>query len=296
MEPHEFLMSQIRTLDLSEKELEVAEYLIYEMDENGYIKEDSESVAENLFTDVETVLKVIDVIQSLDPPGIGARDIRECLQLQLKRKGKENSLEYLIVTDLISDLAINDIPKIAKSLGIDKEKAREAAQNIKALNPRPGSSILSKGAERIIPDLVATIKNDKVRMELNRESIPALRFYNPYADKADVIKDPEAREFIKENMEMAKGLLDNMKRREETMCRVADYILNVQKESLAHERNHIKTLTLSHVAEALNLHHSTISRAVSNKYIQINDRVFPLKAFLSHGVKKENGEITPRRA
>lgn len=293
-DPRETLLSQVRMLNLDKEELEIAEYLIYEIDENGYIKPDAEDVAGDLTADVETVQEVLEIVQSLDPPGIGAHDIRECLQLQLKRLGKEDSLEYTIVTDFISDLAINDIPKIAKSLDIDKERVRRAVDNIKALNPRPGSTLLSKTAERVIPDLIATVKNKKVRLELNRETISHLRLYNPYEDKLDIIKDPEAKKFLKENMEAAKHLIDNIKRREETMCRVADYILNIQREAFANDDNDIKTLTISDIAKALDLHPSTISRTVSNKFVQINDKVVPLKSFLSHGMTKENGEITSK--
>ena len=208
--------------------------------------------------------------------------------------GKADSLEYIIVTDFISDLAINDIVKISRSLGIDREKVRSAIEEIKRLNPRPGSTLLSKNTESVIPDLVATVRRNKVRLELNRESIPQLRLYNPYSDKTDVIKDPEARAFLKENMEVAKNLLDNIKRREETMCRVADYILKAQKDSITDDVHKLKTLTISDVAEVLKLHPSTISRTVSNKYIEVNGQVVSLKSFLSHGLKKENGEVTSK--
>jgi RNA polymerase sigma-54 factor len=289
--PRESLITQVRTLDLDKQELEIAEYLIYEMDDNGYIKTDPEDAAKDLFTDAKKVEDVLNVIQTFEPAGIGARDIRECLKLQLKRLGKEDSLEYTIVSDFISDMAINDIPKIAASLGIDKEKIREAVNNIKALNPRPGSTLLSKAAKWAIPDLIASVKDRKVNLELNRESIPQLRLYNPYENKLDIIKDPKARKFLKENMEAASGLIDNIKRREETMCRVTEYVLNAQKEAVISRNSGIKTLTIKDVAEALNLHPSTISRTLSNKYIQINGDVLPLKSFLSYGMKKQNGEI-----
>ena len=293
-DPREMLLSHINTLHLDKSQLEIAEYLIREMDDNGYIKVDSEEVARELFTDAETVESIFDVIQCMDPPGIGARDIRECLQLQLKRSGKENSLEYTIVTDFLSDVAVNDIPRIATLLNIDKERVREAFDVIKKLNPRPGSTLLSKGADPVIPDLVANVKDEKVRIELNRESIPHLRLFNPYADKLDVIKDPNARKFLKANMEAARNLIDNIKRREETMCKVADFILKKQKENIASGNDDLKTLTLLEIAEALEMHPSTISRTVSNKYVHLNDRVIQLKELLSQGHVKENGDVTSK--
>ncbi|MFH1381048.1 MAG: RNA polymerase factor sigma-54 [Candidatus Omnitrophota bacterium] len=288
------LLSQIRTLDLTKEELEISEYLISEMDDNGYIKIDSGVVALELLVDTESVEKVLETIKSLDPAGIGAEDIRECLLLQLKRLGKEDSLEYTLVKDFLSDVAINDIPNIARSLGLDKKEVQEAAQKIRKLNPRPGSTLLSEGAQRIIPDLKASIANEKVRLELSREAIPKLRLYNPYENKLAILKDPKAREFLKKNMTAAKGLIDNIKRREETMCRVAEYILTFQKESINKKNGDIKTLTISQIAKELGLHPSTISRTVSNKYVQIDGRVLPLGHFLSHGMKKENGDITSK--
>ena len=292
--PREFLLSQVRTLNLGEKELEIAEYLIYELDDSGYIKADSDAIAQDLFTDEETVEGVLAAIQTLDPPGIGARDIKECLQIQLARLGKETSLEYTIVTNYLSDVAINDIPRIANFLDTDKAIIQKCVDFIRTLNPRPGSTLLSKGADKIIPDLTAKFTDKKVRLELNRESIPRLRLYNPYENKLDVIKDPQAKEFLKENMGAANQLLDNIKRREETMCRVAEYILNHQKENCVVRSQDIKTLTLKDVADALGLHRSTISRAASNKFIQIGAEVICLKSFFSDGMKKENGEITSK--
>ncbi len=294
--PRTQLLSQIRTFNLNKEELEIAEYLISEMDDNGYIKIDSEAVAKDLMVDAECVEKVLERIKSLEPPGIGAGDIRECLLLQLKRLGKEDSLEYKIVNGFLSDVAINDIPNIARSLHIDKSVVQEAAQKIRTLNPRPASTILSRGAQRIIPDINASIVREKVQLELSRETIPKLKLYNPYENKIAIIKDPEAREFLKKNMTSARGLIDNIKRREETMCRVADYILTFQKESIHKKNGDIKTLTISQIAKHLNLHPSTISRTVSNKYIEIDGKVFALGYFLSHGLKKQNGEITSKVA
>lgn len=294
--PREVLIAQVRMSGLEGKPLEVAEYLIYEMDDNGYIAVDLEEAANELFASIEEAQEALDAIQGLEPAGIGAADVRECLQLQLRRMGKEDSLEYTIVTDFINEIARNDAQKIADALNIAVERAKKAINSIKKLNPRPASTLLSKGSEITIPDLVARIKDKKVTLEINREWLPRLRLYNPYEDKLEIVKDPEAKKFLKENMEAAKGLIDSLTRREETMCKVAEYVLNVQKETFTKDKGEIKSLTLSDVAAALKLHPSTISRTISNKYIQINDKVIPLNTLLSHGIKKENGEITSKTA
>lgn len=139
--------------------------------------------------------------------------------------------------------------------------------------------------------MIAKTSGDNLYLELNREWVPQLRLYNPYENKLEVIKDPQAKEFLRNNMNDAKGLIDSLKRREETMCRVADYVLKHQKHTLNGDISDINSLTINTVAENLKLHPSTISRTVSNKYVQINDKVVPLKSLLSHSVKKTNGEI-----
>ncbi len=293
-DPRVGLIAQLRLMDLNEKVLEIAEYLIYEMDDNGYIRIDSEEAAEDLSVTPEIVEKVIEVIQSMEPAGIGARDARECLLLQLKRRDREDSLEYRIVSDFMMDLARNDVKRIADALHIEEKEVTDAIKNIKGLNPKPASTVLAKREDPVIPDLVARITDSEVYLELNREWVPQLRLYNPYENKLEVIKDPEVKEFLKNNMNYAKGIIDSLKRREEVMCRVADYILKYQKETLREDITNIKSLTISKVAEDLKLHPSTISRTIANKFLEINDKVIPLKALLSHAIKKENGELTSK--
>ena len=294
--PRFAILSQLRILGLKGKALEIAEYLVFEMDENGYITAEIDDVATNLSVDAEAVEKCLSAIQSLEPAGIGARDIRECLQLQLKRKGKEDSLEYEIISDFLNDVARNDIEKIADALEAEKEKVQGAINYIKKLNPRPASGVLAKEAEQAVPELLAKVNDKSVRLELNRGSLPRLKIYNPYENELDVIKDPEARKFLKENLDLAKGLVDNLKRREDTLCKVAKYILDFQKDIIAKSDLGLKTLTIRDVAKALDFHPSTISRAVSNKYIQINDKVVPMNTLLSHGMPKANGEFTSKTA
>jgi RNA polymerase sigma-54 factor len=290
LDPRHALLSQVKMSGLTDDMLEIAEYLIYEMDDNGYITTDMEEAAEDLGVDAEEVSECLSLIQDMEPAGIGAEDIKECLQLQLKRKGKENSLEWRIVESFLSEVAQENIEKIAKELEVDKTKVKEAVGSIKKLNPRPASTILAKESNAVIPELMAKVDEKKVRLELNRGSVPDLKLYNPYANDFDIIKDPEARKFMQENINAAKGLIDNLKRREDTMCKVADYILNFQKDAISKDIHHIKSLTIKEVAHATKFHPSTISRVVSNKYIQVNDNVMPLKSLLSHSVKHVNGE------
>lgn len=289
--PHISFISHVRMLGLKGRMSEIAEYLIYEMDDNGYIIDDPEEFAEALSANVEEIKEALKIIKGMDPPGIGARDIQECLQLQLERSGRKKSLEYTIVSEFINELAKNDVDRVSKALNADKENVRNAISNIKKLNPRPASTILSKEAQTVMPDLIAEVKDKNINLMLNRDWLPQLGFHNPYEDEPDIAKDGGAKKFIKENMGAAKVLIDNLKRREETIYKVTDYILNFQISGLEKGKHEVKSLTIKDVASALNLHASTISRAISNKYVQINNEVMPLTAFLSKGVQKKDGEV-----
>ena len=291
--PRFHILSQLRMTGLKGKDAEIAEYLIFEMDENGYITAELDAAAQDLSVDPEDVDRVLSLIQDMEPAGIGARDIRECLLLQLERQGKKSSIEYEIVSSFLNEVARNDAEKIADSLKAEKVKVRDAINYIKKLNPRPASTILSKEAESVIPELVAKVKSGNVLLELNRGYLPRLKIYNPYENDLDIVKDPETRKFLKENINIARGLIDNLKRREDTICKVAKYILDFQRDSLSGDEAP-KTLTLNDVAKALRFHPSTVSRAISNKYIQLNDEVVPINSLLSHGIKKDNGELTSK--
>lgn len=294
VDPREALLSQLRIAGLTDDEMEIAEYLVSELDGNGYITANSEDVAADLGVSADDVESIVEAIQRMEPPGIGARDVRECLQLQLERSGKAKSVEYEIAGSFLEELARNDAGAIAKALNIDEARAREAMAHVKKLNPRPGSTLLGAAAARVIPDLIATVDRRKVRIEINRAFLPRLEIYNPYANNEDIVADPEARKFLAENTAMAKGLLTNLKRREETLCKVTEYILKYQREAILTHKGNLKTLTIKDVARALDFHQSTISRAISNKYVQINDNVTPLRDLLTHGMADTNGGVVSK--
>ncbi|MFH0764106.1 MAG: RNA polymerase factor sigma-54 [Candidatus Omnitrophota bacterium] len=292
VDPRLALLSQLRMSKLDEDRMRIAEYLIYEINDNGYISCDMDEAASDLGADIETVENVLDIIQQMEPAGIGARDAQECLLLQLKRLGKESSTEYKIVQDYIHELTSHDAQRIAQALKIGEDDVLKAFKSIRKLNPKPASTLLSEKIDLVIPDLVAHIKKDKVTIRINRDWFPVIRFYNPYENKPDMIKDPEVREFVKVNESAAKQLLDSLKRREDTMCRVASYILNFQLASLKSGKSgSIRTIAIKDVAAALGFHSSTISRTISNKYIQLDKKVLALNSLLSSGIKKADGQV-----
>ncbi|MFC1808116.1 RNA polymerase factor sigma-54 [Candidatus Omnitrophota bacterium] len=294
--PRASLVLQLTFMGLGIKVLEVAEHLIYEMGENGYIEFDINETCDLLSANNVEVKKALDAIQSLDPAGIGARNLKDCLQIQLRRSGKVGSLEYAIVTSYMNEMAQNDLQKIAYLLDSDIKKVTAAIKNIKKLNPRPAVNILSEKTTNVVPDLIANVSTERIELRINRSWLPSLAFYNPYESEPEIASDPEAKKFIKDNATSAKRLIDDLTKREETIFNVCDYILTKQNAYFIDTQPAIGTLTIGDIAKTLNMHVSTISRAISNKYIQINDKVYAINSLLSRGVKKADGIVTSKAA
>jgi len=290
--PREELVAQIRMRGGSDKLFKVAEYLIYEMDDNGYITAELADIAEDGEFGLDLVQEALGLIQELDPAGIGAQDPGECLQLQLRRSGMEDSLEYRIVSDFIGELAREDIDEIAGSLGEKKSAVEGALKRIKKLNPRPASNMLAQEAKKIIPDIIVDVKDGKLELFLNKNWLPQLAFHNPYEGEPDISEDKQASSFIKQNKESAKYIIDGLKRRENTLLKVAYHILDFQKEGISAHSHEIRPLGAKDVSDALGMHKTTITRTISNKYILLYNRVCPLKDFLSRAYKHTNGERT----
>ena len=292
--PREELIGLIRMRGVSEQLAALADYLIYEMDENGYITTDLVDVAEDSGADLDVVEEALAVIQELEPAGIGARDTKECLQLQLRRKGLGDALEYRIVTDFLGEVARDDVEAIAHAMGEDKAAVMAAIRNIKKLNPKPCSNILSTEAKKVIPDIIVDIRDRDLVLILNKAWLPQLEFHNPYEGEPTISNEPEAQKFIKDNKQAAKYIIDGLKRRETTLLKVAHYVLEFQKETVLEHSADIHPLTAKDVAHALSMNNSTITRCVSSKYVLLHNKVYPLKDFLSKGVPMTNGASTSK--
>jgi len=289
--PRTGLLSQLKMLALEDDEGRIAEYLIYEMDDNGYINVDIDDAAEELSVPSDEVEAVLKKIQGLEPIGIGARDVGECLQIQLERSGKKDSTEYAVVTRCMQELATNDIDAICARLKIDAAAAKSAIAAIKRLNPRPASTLLSRHAKPIVPDVITHVSKHGVRLELNKGWLPHLELYNPYSKEKEIVTDGEAGKFIKKQQDAAIGLIEDLRRREETIYRVAEYVVKAQRQHIIAGKESVKPLSIKEVAQALEMHPSTISRSISNKFIALPDKVVPLSTLLSRRAASENGSV-----
>jgi RNA polymerase sigma-54 factor len=288
------ILSAVRSGDLNQEQIKIAEYMIYEIDDNGYISYDENEICEKFDCEKETIEKVIEAIQAQDPPGIGARDIRECLLIQLRRKSMEQSTEYSIVDGYLDLVAKNDVTTLAKQIDKDEDAITKALKTIKKLNPRPCADIFAKQTEYVVPDLISTVNQSKISLKLNRDWLPHLSLYNPYENNNEISDDPESQKFIKESFNDAKTLLYDLERRENTIYSIGKYIVGRQKKYLCGKIKDIEILTIKEISEKLKLHPSTVSRALNNKYIEINGKTISLSSLLSQPITKTNGETTSK--
>lgn len=286
---HEHLFWQLALSELSEEEKRIGEEIVEHIDSSGYFRGDLEEIARYMGKDKEEVEKVLTFIQGLDPPGVGARDLRECILLQLKALGLEGGIEWKIVEDHLEDLETDDgIRKISEELGIEGSKVEKAIGLIKSLNPVPGSEYEHEKAMPIIPDIIVEGKGGEYEIRVNEDPLPPIRI-NPYYKKIMSNKDPsleDVRSFLKSKFRSAMWVIKGLEQRRENLRKVAEYIINYQKDFLEKGPLFLKPLKLKDIADKLGLDPSTVSRIVAGKYVQTPRGIFELKRFFDQGIRK----------
>lgn len=288
----DYLLEQARLSDLTEEELQIAEYIIGNLDDNGYLTISTRDIALALGRPPEEVERVLRIIQGFDPPGIAARSLQECLLLQLERDGKAESLEYRIVREHMDLLARRRIPELARALGVSVAEVENALERLSRLNPRPARQLSSDEPQYVVPELSVVKEDGRWVVQLNNELVPHLRISNTYKDmmaRADVPE--EVRAFIREKIRAGKFLIRCIHQRQETIRRVAQEIVDRQQDFFEKGPAHLAPMTMAQVAQAVGLHETTVSRAVNGKYIATPWGVFELKQFFTTGVNTANGGL-----
>jgi len=287
----ETLLEQVRESSLKEDEWPIAEMLIGNIDEYGYLKVSLEELVSTTgvpFAEVEQVLKVV---QSFDPAGVGARDLRECLMLQLERAGEKDTLEYRIVSEFIEALGKRRIPEIARGTGTEVDEVQDAMENIARLEPRPGRSFLPNNDQYVLPEVFVTRSGDDFVVSTNNDHIPHLRISNTYKDlMSQGENSAEVKNYIREKIRAGKFLIKSLHQRQQTIVNIAREIVNRQREFLKKGVSHLKPLTMVQVAEVVGVHETTVSRAVSGKYIQTPQGTFEMKYFFTAGIQTASGD------
>ena len=311
------LRDQITLLDLSPRQVVLAEEFIGNIDDDGYLKASLEeivngvndmirSAAESedapdadelpLYT-MQEAEEMLAAIQNLDPPGVGARDLRECLMLQLKEAGLEHSVPYRLVRDCFDELINHRWSEISKRFGISPSDVQKAADEIQKLDPKPGIKYSDLSDNYIIPDLIVEKIDSKYHVFLNDANLPRLKLSKAYQEIARDKKkfEGESKEFISNKLNSANWMIQAIEQRRQTMLKVMNYIVDRQRDFFEKGVQHLKPLTLREVAEVINMHESTVSRVTNEKFVQTPRGVLPLKFFFSSGLSTTAGEDVSAR-
>ena len=294
------LISQLRIVTDDERTIEIGDYLVGSLDESGYLTCELEEVAQTCRTSVDEVEKVLRIIQTFDPPGVGARNLKECLLIQLGARGLEESLAARIIRDHFDDFQQKRYPELAKKLKVSIQEIQSQCQVISTLDPKPGFELVAGEPQYVIPDLVVDKVDDKYVVYLNDRNIPRLRINHVYQE--ELLKDGkdgdrETREFIQSRLKSARWLIQTIEQRRRTMVKVMECIVDKQRVFFEKGTAFLRPLTLQQVASEINMHESTVSRVTTNKYVQTPRGVFGLKFFFSSSLGTQDGsEISAKSA
>ncbi len=288
----DYLIEQLNMISLDAAEYRIADYLIQNINTNGYLDSTTSEISSQLRASEEEVEAVLTVIQSFEPYGVGARSLKECLLIQVK--DEKDFLLKRVISDHLEDIASNKIALIAKELDITIQKAQEYVDFIKCLEPKPGRTFRGDGDDTryITPDASIEEIDGEFVIFINDVTGPRLNINQYYKSLLKDGGDVETTEFLQEKLNSAMWLIKSIEQRRQTLYKVVESILKYQKEFLVHGEKRLVPLTLKDVAEDIEMHESTISRATSGKYVQTPRGVFELKYFFTTGLSGKSGEVS----
>ena len=306
---HQFLDNQSKNLILKDSEKPICEFLIGSIDESGYLRREIDDIiddlafTQNIVATKHDVLSILEKIQDLDPAGVGARSLKECLLIQLKKKNsfKKSVLNSIkILENEFEIFSKKKFSKLSEKLSLSQEDLKDAIDEISRLNPKPGGSITSEFSNNtIVPDFILTMEDGNFIVELNKRNSPELRLSNSYKNILEGYKnDPkktksqnQAMQFLKQKLDSAKWFIEAIEQRHQTLFQTVNAIVNFQKEYFSTgEEIKLKPMILKDIAEIINMDISTISRVANSKYIETPYGIKLLKSYFSEGMKNKKGE------
>lgn len=311
----EKLTEQLHLLDLDDKQFLIADILIGNLDESGYLNRNLEAIVDDLAFSMnveateDEVAVILSLIQELDPAGVGARNLQECLLLQIKRKQDGDIVRFTakkILEEFFDEFTKKHYDKIAKKLEIEDEDLKEAINEILRLNPKPGGSMResAKNYQQIIPDFMLFENDGRLELSLNSRNAPELKvsreyeaMLRSYAEGAKSSKsEKDALTFVRQKLDNAKWFIDAIKQRQQTLLFTMDAIMNYQRNYfLSGDETKLRPMILKDIADIVELDISTISRVANSKYVQTNFGIFPLKYFFSESLSTDSGEEVSTR-
>ncbi|MCR4398689.1 MAG: RNA polymerase factor sigma-54, partial [Firmicutes bacterium] len=293
----EHLMDQLYLSVLSDEERAIGEFLIGNVDENGYLRCSLADVVAETGCSPEKAAAVLETVQGFDPVGVASRDLKECLLAQLDYLGCDDALPRLIVERHLEDLAAAKYGRIAEALGCGIQDVQRAADVIRTLDPKPGRKFPgANDVNYIIPDVVVERVCGEYVVVMNDSMLPRISINPYYRRLLHERKDAETRKFLENRFNSALWLLRSIEQRRLTLYRVTESIVKIQREFFDHGTRRLKPMTLRQVADMIGVHESTVSRAVANKYVQTPHGVFEMKSFFNSGVPSAGGGGVSSRA
>ena len=291
----EGLVRQLDNFNLSDLERAIAEDILWNLDENGYLAVDPILIADRYDRKEEEVKHVQDKLQQLEPPGIAAKDLQDCLLIQLKEE--EDTLAYQIVSKYFDDFANHRYDRLQKYLDISKDSLVEVIEEISNLNPRPGDGKIGIGTETVIPDLLAVQQDRKWVVIINESWIPELNLSNEYVTMLNQKDLPgETQKYLKEKFDSASWFIHAIEQRRHTLTAVMEAIIKRQKGFFKGEIELLVPMKLQDIADDIDMDISTISRSTRGKYVDTPYGIFELKSFFTEGYKLESGEEVSTKA
>lgn len=306
---HQDLINQLNTFILSDEDRDIAEFLVGSIDDMGYIRRSIQDIVDDMaftqgiYTDEKTVERILNVIHELEPSGVGARDLQECLLLQLKHKTPTESIELAsdIVEHQFDAFSKKHYDKLLQKYGISQEQLRKAIEEIEKLNPKPGGSFTGnhKMVEHVVPDFTIRIVDGELELTLNGRNAPELHVSKDYLEMLQTYKDSrdksnaqkDAVQFIKQKLDSAKWFIDAIKQRQETLFVTMNAIMHYQEDYfLDGEETKIKPMILKDIADMIGLDISTVSRVANSKYVETPYGTKLIKEFFSEAMKNDQGE------
>ncbi len=289
----EYLLAQLVTPDYTAQEHQIMEYLIYSLDSKGYYTDDPAAAAETWNVSEEEILRLLSEVQQLDPAGVGARDLSECLLLQLIRKPTWNEVTETIIRDYLDEVARNHLSNIAKKMKVSLSEVQDACDEIRTLNPKPGNAFSDRSRMQYIsPDAVIVRVEDGFEILINEYQYPKFHISTYYQELEKTVTDAETKKYLREKIQQAQNVAGNIQQRSSTLSQVLHVLVDKQQEFFLKGVGNRRPLKLSDISEATGLHESTISRTLRSKYLQCTWGIYPLNYFLTSVAAKnaESGE------
>jgi len=294
----EYLMTQVRTQESDPGLIAVVEHVVFSLDEDGRLSEPSEAIAHQLDAPLPLVEEAVTVVRDLEPVGVGARDLRDCLLMQLDRMQFVRPLTRRIVEEHLDDLAMNKLPKIAKATSSSIEDIKESWEFLRfSCKPHPGAEFSAAAASGVAPDVMIEEVDGRFEVKSQRGSLPELAISPVYRNLLQEARnDPKVYDYLRKKIEAAKWFIEAVHQRQNTVERVATELVRRQEGFLRHGVQQLKPMKMQDIADAVGVHISTISRATSGKFIQTPQGIFDMKRFFSSGTMSDTGAMVSQQA